>query len=93
MSMINEIFYHEGKNRPGLYILVTAGLYFALLATNRASAVLDYLKKKSEVQVEDVIGREDPDKFYEINRQRAYLEIDGKPVEDYFKEIKLEKEK
>ena len=33
----------------------------------------------------NVIGNEAPEKFYEVNGQRAYLEIDGKPVEQYFK--------
>ena len=33
----------------------------------------------------NVIGNGEPEKFYDVNGQRVYLEIDGKPVEQYFK--------
>ena len=39
---------------------------------------------KYEIQTQNVIGEEAPEKFYEINGQRVYLEVDGKPVEQYF---------
>jgi hypothetical protein len=32
-----------------------------------------------------VVGDATPDKFYEINGKKAYLEIDGKSVDEYFK--------
>jgi hypothetical protein len=38
-----------------------------------------------EMKTENVIGQESPEKFYEINGQRVYLEIDGKPIEQYFR--------
>lgn len=38
-----------------------------------------------QLRVENVIGNEAPEKFYVINNQRVYLEIDGKPVEQYCK--------
>lgn len=37
-----------------------------------------------ELQTQNVIGGEQPEKFYEIKGNRVYLEIDGKPVEEYF---------
>ena len=36
----------------------------------------------------NVIGKEEPDEFYHINGQRAYIAIDGLPVECYLKENK-----
>lgn len=33
----------------------------------------------------NVLGQKEPEKFYELNGRRIYLEIDGKPVEEYFK--------
>ena len=36
------------------------------------------------IQTRKVIGKSLPDKFYEINGKKVYLEIDGKSVEDYF---------
>lgn len=41
-------------------------------------------QEKPEIQTRDVIGNSEPERFYEFNGQRVYLEIDGKPVESYF---------
>ena len=41
-------------------------------------------ERELRLQVNNVIGLEDFDKYYEINGRRAFLEIDGKPVSDYF---------
>lgn len=38
------------------------------------------------IHVLPVENPENPEKFYEISEQRVYLEIDGKPVEQYFAE-------
>jgi len=45
-----------------------------------------------QIRTENVLGLDAPEKFYEINGQRAYLEIDGKPAEQYFAEQAQEKE-
>lgn len=47
------------------------------------------LEKKIEelkpiVREEQVFGAQTPEKFYEIDGKRVYLEIDGKPMEQYF---------
>ncbi|MBI2671912.1 hypothetical protein HYX16_03180 [Candidatus Woesearchaeota archaeon] len=93
MALEGKIFYQKDKTRPGLYIIVTIGTFFAFSANRDVLEIKDYLQKNSKVHVIDVTGKETPDKFYEINGKRAYLEIDGKPIEDYIKEKKLEKEK
>ena len=36
-----------------------------------------------EIQEENVFGGEAPERFYEINGKRVYLEIDGIPIEQY----------
>src|SRR3989344_6043249 len=41
-------------------------------------------RNKQEIQVRDVLGNEQPEMFYDVNAQRAYLEIDGRPVGSYF---------
>lgn len=41
-------------------------------------------KPKANVQIKNTVGDSTPDKFYEINGRRVYIEIDGQPVEDYF---------
>lgn len=37
-----------------------------------------------KLQEQNILGEDTPEKFYEINEQRVYLEIDGKPIEQYF---------
>jgi hypothetical protein len=34
----------------------------------------------------DIIGNKTPDKFYQFGKSVAYVEIDGKPVANYFVE-------
>ena len=41
-------------------------------------------KIKPKIQTCDVIGEKEPEKFYEIDGKRVYLEIDGKPIAEYF---------
>ena len=40
---------------------------------------------KSIIITENVIGNKIPDKFYYVRGERVYLEIDGKPIEDYLR--------
>lgn len=40
---------------------------------------------KPKVQTANVMGAEALEKFYDIDGQRVYLEIDGQPVEQYVK--------
>lgn len=37
-----------------------------------------------KLQEQNILGEDTPERFYEINEQRVYLEIDGKPIEQYF---------
>ena len=48
---------------------------------------LKSLEKKLEpkAEVRNVIGGNKPDVFYNIDGKRVYLEIDGKPIENYFR--------
>lgn len=43
---------------------------------------IDELRPK--IFSEQVIGDSTPEKFYKIDGERVYLEIDGQPVEQYF---------
>jgi len=45
---------------------------------------------EQRVQIGNATGDSRDDKFYDINGQKAYIEIDGKPVEHYFSERKVE---
>lgn len=71
---------------PGLYIMAAA----ILLTTCDNNDKIDNIERKFnesklEIQARDVIGRPDIDKFYDINGQRVYLEIDGMRIEEYFR--------
>ncbi|MFA5888465.1 MAG: hypothetical protein WC852_07190 [Candidatus Nanoarchaeia archaeon] len=72
--------------RVGLYILTS----WALINTCNISEDTDTIiqqtaAKKPQVQTANVLGAEAPEKFYDIDGQRVYLEIDGKPVAEYLK--------
>lgn len=47
---------------------------------------------KPKIQEKQVIGNSTPEKFYFIDGQRAYLAIDGKPIEQYANSSDLSKE-
>ncbi|MAF99069.1 MAG: hypothetical protein CMH61_00500 [Nanoarchaeota archaeon] len=40
-----------------------------------------------ELKVENVIGGQTLDKFYQRGTERLYMEIDGKPAIDYFRAL------
>ena len=52
---------------------------------SRTDANINRLERelKPKIQEEQVIGKSTPEKFYFIDGQRAYLTIDGKPIEQY----------
>ena len=80
----------ENKSRPALYFMVWTTVLGVLCSgpcTPPMSAVGSYYgasKESLELHIENVVGAEEPEKFYLINGQRAYLEIDGAPVEECF---------
>lgn len=80
-------------SRPTLYLMVAVvGLNTCGIAnktvelSNKIKDIESQLKTMQPVlQVENIRGSPEPEKFYVINNQRVYLEIDGKPVEQYCK--------
>ena len=71
-------------NRPGLYIMTFLAMYYSCEARKDTDAALEILEKEKPTLVQkNVLGREAPETFYEINGQRVYLKIDSKPVEQY----------
>lgn len=78
----------ELKNRPlsiertGLYIMVLV----TMLTTCDNNDRIDRFYAGSgqpQIQERDVIGETTPDRFYEIDGRKVFLEVDGRPVEDY----------
>ncbi len=61
--------------------------YGALSEIRISAARLDGDVRTSEkkLTVSNVVGGPEPEKFYEIDGKRVYLEIDGTPIEEYFK--------
>lgn len=70
----------------GLFLFVMVGI--TMIAGIRSCRMSGYIKKhlQSDLQVQNVIGNDPNEIFYGINGKRAYLEIDGKPIEEYFRE-------
>lgn len=78
------------KSRPFLYFMVGTTMLAVLCSgpcTPPISAVGSYYgatsKEGLELHVENVLGNEKPERFYVVDGQRTYLEIDGMPVEKY----------
>lgn len=59
-----------------------SALYFILSRDETLKRIDE--NTRPQIQVKNVIGNETPDKFYQINGQRVYLEVDGKSIEKYF---------
>jgi len=97
MDLKEEIFtiirgIEELKKRPlsvertGLYLLV---LCSAVNSCYSAAQAYDEEQRRSRrvdniLQEMNVLGNTTPEKFYYVNGQRVYLEIDGKSVENCF---------
>lgn len=73
---------------PGLFAYSLAFILFFMgfKTCSDTGEILDKLNYKSVVHVQNVMGGEAPEKFYELEGRRVYFEIDGMPVEQYFKE-------
>lgn len=94
--MVNEINKDEVSERikelrHEISYLSVAGVVLALVGMrgcHHAGRIADSLElatqDKQSIQIGDVLGNEQPERFYELNGQRVYLEVDGKPVESYF---------
>src|SRR3990172_214680 len=69
----------------GLYTIAIVGTLAAIDSCSNTSDIQKQIQATPQIQTQNTIGQEMPEKFYDINGQRVYLEIDGKPVEQYFK--------
>lgn len=77
---------YRGTSRPFLYVLVATGIAVGAITGDFSEENNQLLRAlKPQVQTANVIEGSAPEKFYEIGGQRAYLEIDGKPVAEYAK--------
>jgi hypothetical protein len=87
----NEISRKLGSLRYELSFITTSSFILALVgirSCQHVGRIADSLElatqNKQNIQTRDVVGNEQPERFYEFNGQRVYLEIDCKPVESYF---------
>ncbi|MEI7718636.1 MAG: hypothetical protein WCI72_02120 [archaeon] len=71
-------------NRKGLYAMVAIAMMSSIDSCCRTKQIIENYQQKPQVQVRNVIGNEAPERFYEVDGHRVYLEIDGKSVESYF---------
>lgn len=73
-------------SRNGLYIMMIITMIGSIQSCSRTAEISQHYQETLQVRVENVMGRDAPEKFYDFNGQRAYLEIDGKPVKQYIQE-------
>lgn len=69
-------------SREGLYIMAFIGMIVGVKSCNRTHDLLERTKPL-EIITRNVIGNSEPEKFYVVDGNRAYLEIDGRPVDTY----------
>ncbi|MDP4012125.1 MAG: hypothetical protein Q8R00_00770 [Candidatus Nanoarchaeia archaeon] len=69
--------------------LLGLGAIIASISCNRVSSVnspnIETKIENVQIFTENIRDGSEPEKFYWVNNQRVYLEIDGKPVEEYFR--------
>ena len=54
-------------------------------ACDKAGDIEERLQQVPSIQIQDVRGDPNlPEKFYLMGGNRVYVEVDGKPVEQYF---------
>ena len=94
----DEVVLKEGAKFERIEFLETTGRYIRIneLAGKRPYGALSEIRisvarqgvstqEEAKLTVENVFGGAGLEKYYEINGKRVYLEIDGTPVEEYFK--------
>ncbi|MFH1066239.1 MAG: hypothetical protein V1734_07045 [Nanoarchaeota archaeon] len=68
--------------RAGLYFMTCWIMADVCQLRCDADKIIEQTASKKP-QAANVLGAEAPEKFYDIDGQRVYLEIDGKPVAEY----------
>lgn len=68
-----------------IYCLLGITLITGIKSCYEISNLKESLQKIPVIQIKNVIGGEAPEKFYEIDGKRVYLEIDSQPVEKYIR--------
>lgn len=82
----NQQGIYKFPSRYGLYLMIGITMIAGMKSCNRTADIKENMQAIPQIQEQNVISQEAPEKFYEINGQRVYLEVDGKPIEQYFKE-------
>jgi hypothetical protein len=68
-------------------VIAVTGLSIVLCLSGikcEASRIADNIEKRNpQIQTKNLIGTDKPEKFYDSPEGRAYIEIDGMPVDEY----------
>ena len=73
------------SNYYGLYLYSLAVVGCVSMVGYQSMVAVPKLEKATTLQTKNVLGaRSTPEKFYVVNGDTAYIEMDGKPVRDYF---------
>ena len=80
---LRELKNHPIYRKKNLTFNIIAGI--TMIAALRCCSYASDIYDMHKVYTKNVIENDAPEKFYEINGERVYLEIDGKSVDEYFK--------
>ena len=89
-DLLDAIKKHNANNSWRFAMLLGAGALAWIVSqmdigatARRTREMYEKQPQEYEIQVNDIIGGDAPEKFYHIQGRRVYLEIDGKSIEDY----------
>jgi hypothetical protein len=80
-----RIIYNAIPGKLLLYGILGVTMVAGIKSCNRTAEIRENMQATPQLQIQNVIGQEAPEKFYVINGQRVYLEVDEKHVEQYFR--------
>jgi hypothetical protein len=70
----------------GLYLGVWVAAFAGIQSCDYNETILNELENMPHVKVQNTMGDERFEKFYEIDGQRAYIEIDEMSIREYVKD-------
>ena len=79
----------NNRSRPGLYALALIGMMASCNNSSQLSEIEDQiseLEPKNVVELvtnANTVGKEGGDAYFLVNGHKAYIEIDGMPIEQY----------
>jgi len=70
-------------SRTGLYVMSAITMMGTIQTCRNSITIVESMKTTPKMERAQVIGNSTPERYYWVNGERAYVEIDGQPVDQY----------